>query len=242
VKIMTEYLKPNIVEWPFLRDRREVFEDRGDAGRALAGLLEPYRGSHALVLGIPAGGVPLGILIAQMLELDLDVAVVNKITLPWNTEVGYGGVAWDGTLWLNEDVLRQSRLSERQIQEGIETTREKVARRVRLLRNDQPPPAIEGRTVIMVDDGLATGSTVRVAVKAVRRAGAAHIVVAVPTGHEDSVIRLAREVSCVYCANIRSGWSFAVAGAYRAWTNLEEPEVASRLAAYRASMLAAQHA
>lgn len=236
---MVTYLRPDIIELPELRDRQEVFDDREDAGRILASMMESYRGSGALVLGIPGGGVAVAITIAQLLGLDLDVAVVNKITLPWNTEVGYGGVAYDGTMVLNEDVLRQMSLSERQIQDGIEQTQTKVSRRVRLLRGDMPAPAVEGRTVIIVDDGLATGSTLRVAVKAVRRGGAAKIVLAIPTGHEESVIRLGREVSRIYCPNIRTGWSYAVASAYRRWTNVEESEVAAQLAAYRASLEAA---
>ena len=239
---MAEYLKPDIVELPPLRDRLAVFEDRDDAGRTLAAMLEPYRGSGALVLGIPAGGVPIAIVIARILGLDIDVAVVNKITLPWNTEVGYGGAAYDGTLWLNEDVLRQTRLTAEQIEEGIELTRAKVARRAQRFRGDQPPPDVSGRTVILVDDGLATGSTMRVAVRAVRRAGASRIVVAVPTGHEDTVIRLARDVTRVYCANIRSGWSYAVAAAYRNWTSLGEADVAAVLAEHRTAAMAGRMA
>jgi putative phosphoribosyl transferase len=236
---MVTYLRPDIVERPELRDRLEVFEDRDDAGRILADMMGAYVGSGALVLGIPAGGVAVAIAVARRLGLDLDVAVVNKITLPWNTEVGYGGVAYDATLVLNEDVLRQTPLSEKQIQGGIEQTQAKVNRRMKLLRGDRPPLAVEGRTVIVVDDGLATGSTLRVAVKAMRRGRAAKIVVAIPTGHEDSVIRLGREVSRVYCPNLRDGWSYAVADAYRRWTNVEESEVVAQLAAYRASLVAA---
>jgi predicted phosphoribosyltransferase len=238
---MADYLKPDIEELVDLRDRTDVFADRQEAGRTLAEMLQAYRGAAALVLGVPSGGVPVAIVIAQTLGLEMDVAVVNKITLPWNTEVGYGGVAYDGTMLMNEDVLRLSMLSQRQIRDGIEMTKAKVARRVRLLRGDQPPPAVEGRTVIIVDDGLATGSTLRVAVKAVRKGGASAILVAIPTGHEDSVIRLARDVDRLYCANIRGGWSFAVAAAYRNWTNLEEEEVAALLAEYRASAVTAQH-
>jgi putative phosphoribosyl transferase len=239
---MACYLQPDIVELPEMRDRLAVFEDRHDAGRILAPMLEPYRDSGALLLGIPAGGVPVAIAIAQALGLEMDVAVVSKITLPWNSEVGYGGAAYDGTLWLNEDVLRQARLSEGDIQRGIRETQAKVARRERLLRGDLPPPSLVGRVAILVDDGLATGSTMRVAVRAVRRAGAAQVVVAVPTGHEDSVIRLARGVTRVYCPNIRGGWSYAVAAAYRNWGNLGESDVATLLAEYRASILAGRPA
>jgi predicted phosphoribosyltransferase len=232
---MADLVYPKIIELKHLRDRLYVFEDRDDAGRVLASMLEPYRGTDAILLGIPSGGVPVAAAIARELGLALDVAVVNKITLPWNSEVGYGGVAFDGAVVLNEDVLPQLGLTDRQVQEGIAKTREKVQRRVRLLRGDKPLPDVAGRTVIVVDDGLATGSTMLVAVKALRQAGAREIIAAIPTGHEQSVVKLAREADAVFCANIRTGWSYAVASAYRLWTDMTESEVAAILTAFRAA-------
>ena len=222
-----------IIELTYLHDGVRVFEDREAAGKVLAGLLETYRETGALVLGIPAGGVSVGAVIARTLGLELDVAVTSKITLPWNTEMGYGAVAFDGTVLLNEEVLAGLGLTDRQVQEGIEKTRAKVARRLRLLRGDRPPPAVAGRTCILVDDGLATGSTMRVAAMVLQRAGAGNLVVAVPTGHVRAVLRLARHADVVYCANVRSGQAFAVADAYHHWYDVSEAEAAEVLAACR---------
>lgn len=226
----------NVVELPYLRDRVHIFRDRHQAGEVLADLLENYRHTDALVLGIPSGGVPVAVAVAHRLGLDFDVAVTSKITLPWNTEVGYGGVAFDGTVVLNGDVLPHMGLTQAQIDAGIERTREKVARRLQLLRGEEPLPPLVGRTVILVDDGLATGSTVHVTAIALRKANVENLVVAVPTGHQDTVVRVAREVEFLYCANIRGGWRFAVAEAYEHWFDMEEAEVADILAVHRSAV------
>jgi putative phosphoribosyl transferase len=217
-----------IIERPDLRDRIRIFRGRDQAGRVVAGLLEAYRSSEALVMAIPSGGVPVGVAIAEQLHLPLEAAVVSKITLPWNTEAGYGAVAFDGTVRLNEDLLPHLRLTEKQIAEGLEKTREKVARRVRKYRDDRPWPELSGRTAILVDDGLASGFTMLTAVEAVRRLQAEKIVIAVPTGSADRIRKVARQVEALYCANIREGWGFAVAEAYQRWFDLEE-EAAVRM-------------
>ncbi len=146
-----------VVEVPELRGRVGVFRDRVHAGEVLAGLLEPYRGSGALVLAVPAGGVPVAARAAALLGLELDVAVVSKITLPWNTEAGYGAVAFDGTVRLNEGLLPHLRLAEEEVAAGVEETRRKVARRVRAFRGDRPPLDLSGRAAILIDDGVASG-------------------------------------------------------------------------------------
>ena len=187
-------------------------------------MLEAYRLSDALVLAIPAGGVPVAAAIAEQLQIPLDVAVVSKITLPWNTEAGYGAVAFDGTRRLNADLLPRLGLTEEQIQQGIDETTQKVLRRVKRFRGDQPFPDLTKRQIILVDDGLASGFTMLVAVEALHKAGAQRICVAVPTGHKSALQRMAQQVEAVYCANSRTGFSFAVADAYELWTDVAEPE------------------
>ncbi len=179
----------------------------------------------ALVMPIPAGGVPVGAEIARRLELPLDVAVVSKVLLPWTTEAGYGAVAFDGTVQLNQELVARFRLSDEVVQKGIQETREKVRRRGRVLRGDRPFPEVTERVVLLVDDGLASGFTMRVAVEALAKAGAFRILIAVPTGSRDTVEALACEVGRIYCANIRSGLPFAVADAYRRWSDIEEGEI-----------------
>lgn len=215
----------NVVSLPELRDRIYVFRDRTHAGKVVAVMLEEYRDTNAIVLGIPAGGLPVAAVIAEELKLILDVLVVSKITLPWNTEAGYGAVAFDGTIRLNQRFVKGLKLSEGDIQRGIENTSRKVATRVKILRGKRSFPDVSIGPVILVDDGLASGFTMLVGVEALRNAGARQIVVAVPTGHSNSVRMMADHVEKLYCANIRHGLSFAVADAYERWSDVSDEEV-----------------
>jgi len=218
---------PNsIFELPELRDQVRIFRSRDHAGRVVAGMLGKFKGTESLILAIPSGGIPVGVAIAEELNLPLEAAVVSKITLPWNTEAGYGAVAFDGTVRINEDLLPHLRLSEQQIAEGVEKTRQKVQRRVRKFLGERPFPDLSRKAAILVDDGLASGFTLLVAVEAIRRLGTPKILIAVPTGSADRLSKVAREVDALYCANIREGWGFAVAEAYRRWVDLEEEEAA----------------
>jgi predicted phosphoribosyltransferase len=185
---------------------------------------------NVIVLAVPAGGVPVGCEVARRLSLPLDVLVVSKVTLPWDTEAGYGAVAFEGTVRINEALRDRLRLSREEVEQGISRTREKVGRRQLLLRGGRPSPDFRGRPVIVVDDGLASGYTMSVGVEALRKSGAGEIIVAVPTGHLDSVERLAREAEFIYCANVRSGWRFAVADAYQRWSDVAEEELIEMLA------------
>jgi putative phosphoribosyl transferase len=221
---MNHKISPNIIDLPELRDRTRVFRDRQHAGEVLAEMLSSYGKTDAMVLAIPAGGVPVAAAIAKQLRIPLDVAVVSKITLPWNTEAGYGAVAFDKTMRLNEDLVAHLGLTKEKIQEGIEQTTQKVLRRAKRFRGDQPFPDLTKRLAILVDDGLASGFTMLVAVEALRKAGARHLSVAVPTGHASALPRMAEEVEAFYCANIRTGFSFAVADAYEAWTDVAEED------------------
>jgi putative phosphoribosyl transferase len=214
-----------------LRDRAPVFRDRAHAGEALAGMLAAYRGSDALVLAIPAGGVPVAAEVARRLDLALDVAVVSKILLPWTTEAGFGAVAFDGSIWINEADVLAYHLSRADVQRSTASARDKVERRLRRLRGKRPLPAFSARTLILVDDGIAAGSTLRAGIAALRRHGAREIAVAVPTGHLRSVELIDELVDAVYCANIRGGNRYAVADAYEQWRDVDEGEVAAILAA-----------
>jgi predicted phosphoribosyltransferase len=216
--------QPKLFDLLKLRNRLRVFHDRASAGRVLAGMLEEYRSSDAVVMGIPAGGMAVAVVIARELHLPLDIAVVSKVTLPWNTEAGYGAVAFDGTVILNEELLSRLNLSDQEIQTGIKKTEEKVSKRATVFRGDRPLPDFK-RPVILVDDGLASGFTLRVAIKALRRNGATNLILAVPTAHSESVQSMLEEVEAIYCPNLRSGLSFAVADAYERWSDLDEQEV-----------------
>jgi len=213
-----------LVENKALNGRTGVFADRSAAGSVLAGMLLQIPMTSPMVLAIPAGGVPVAVPLAKALKAPLDVAVVSKVTFPWNSEAGYGAVAFDGSWQLNQALVSRSGLGEREVQQGLTATRAKVLRRVAAFRGQRPFPKLNDHTVIVVDDGLASGFTLLTAVAALRRAGADQLLLAVPTGHSDAVRRLAGHVEALYCANLRSGPSFAVADAYRSWQDVTEAE------------------
>lgn len=212
-----------------LRDRSPVFRDRRHAGAVLAERLEALRGSAAIVLAIPAGGVPVAAEIAHRLGFPLDVAVVSKILLPWTTEAGFGAVAFDGTVWVDQEAVQRHALKRDEVERCTAQARAKVERRVGALRGERPFPTLAGRTTILVDDGIAAGSTLRTAISALRARGASDIVVAVPTGHSESVQRIAALADVVYCPNIRGGYGFAVADAFEAWEDVDEATVRASL-------------
>jgi len=226
-------MKSNIIDLPELREQTHVFQDRTHAGQVLARMLAADDKQAGIILAVPAGGVPAGVVMAEKSGLDFDVAVVSKITLPWNTEAGYGAVAFDGTVKLNKDMVRSVNLTAEDVKKGIEKTTAKVVRRVAKLRGRLPFPDLGNRSAILVDDGLASGFTMRVAVAALRNAGAGRIVVAVPTGYRRSAEMIAREVEALYCANIRGGLSYAVASAYQHWSDVAEEEVVKILEQFK---------
>lgn len=213
-----------IIDLPELRDQVRVFRDRAQAGEVLADMLVQYRDSSAALLAIPAGGVPVAVRMAEELELSVDVAVASKITRPGDPEAGYGAVAFDGTVLLDDQFISDAGLERQRVETDIELTREKVQRRCRLMRGDRPYPDLSQGPAILIDDGLASGTTMEVTVRALRAKGASQIVVAVPTGHINAVHRIAAEVDKVYCPNIRTGYSFAVADAYKFWNDVDESD------------------
>ncbi|MCG6916635.1 MAG: phosphoribosyltransferase [Deltaproteobacteria bacterium] len=226
-------LAKNVVDLPELRDLIAVFRDRNHGGEILAEMVRDHTGGDAAVMAIPAGGVPVAKVMAERLNLSLYLAVVSKITLPWNTEAGYGAVAFDGTVRLNDNLVARFGLTKKQIQEGIAKTSQKVAKRVKSLGSAGAWSDFSGQEAILVDDGLASGFTMLVAIEALKKTGIGSLKVAVPTGYERSIRRIASEIETLYCANIRGGFSFAVADAYLKWSDLGEDEVATLLADFQ---------
>jgi putative phosphoribosyl transferase len=227
---MVDSLARNVVDLPELRDRIAVFRDREHGGEILAKMLAEFADGDATIMAIPAGGVPVAKVMAERLHLPLGLAVVSKITLPWNTEVGYGAVAYDGTVRLNDNLLARLRLTKEQIEQGIDKTLRKVENRVKTLRDIGSLVGFSGQQAIVVDDGLASGFTMSVAIEALKKTGIGSLSVAVPTGHESSIVRIANEVDTLYCANIRGGFSFAVADAYLKWSDVREEEIVAIMA------------
>ena len=160
---------------------RARFRDRRDAGRRLAGKLREYAGrDDVIVLALPRGGVPVGFEIATALQVPLDVFVVRKLGLPWHEELAMGALASGGVRVLDEDLIRVARVSYDDIERVTSIEQAELERRERRYRGDRLFPDVSDKTVILVDDGLATGSTMRAGVSALRRENPARIIVAVP--------------------------------------------------------------
>jgi predicted phosphoribosyltransferase len=214
-----------LLEDPALKDRVYVFKDRAMAGRLLADRLMGYKGQEARLFAIPAGGVPVAAEIARVLQVPLDLVIVRKIQLPWTAEAGFGALNPAGEAVFNEELLSRVHLSpqdiERQVQKTLVTLKEREER----LRQNRPYPDLAGAATIIVDDGLASGYTMRVAVNFLKGKGAGKIIVAVPTASARTAQDLLPLVDELYCLNVRGGWSFAVAEAYEDWYDLDEAEV-----------------
>jgi putative phosphoribosyl transferase len=177
-----------------------MFSDRVEAGRRLALALEHLRGSDVVVLGLPRGGVPVAFEVARALDAPLDVIVVRKIGVPWQPELAMGAVGEDGALIVNTTVVRAAGVEAPELSAGAATARAELDRRVQRLRGDRSRADLTGRTAIVVDDGIATGATARVACQVAREHGAERIVMAVPVGPPHAVAAMtdvADEVVCV---------------------------------------------
>ena len=175
-------------------DMTTKFLNREAAGRKLAERLKAYAGrDDVLVLALPRGGVPVGFEIASRLSLEFDVLIVRKLGTPMNAELAMGALAMGGALYINEDVMRLAHVSEPALEAVIRREEVELRRRELLYRGSRPLPEVRGRTVILVDDGMATGASMRVALLALRTLGPERIVVAVPVAPLDAVTRLAGE-------------------------------------------------
>jgi predicted phosphoribosyltransferase len=178
-----------------------LFRDRSDAGQQLAQKLTAYaHRPDVLVLALPRGGVPIGFEIAQALEAPLDVFVVRKLGVPGHEELAMGAIASGGIRVINDGVVRSLRIPNAKIDEAAAREQREIERRERAYRGDRPPPTVRGRTVILVDDGLATGSTMRAAVQALRQQAPRRIVVAVPVAAPDTCEEFRAKVDEVVCA------------------------------------------
>jgi predicted phosphoribosyltransferase len=201
-----------------------VFRDRTEAGRRLAAELQAYADRRdVVVLALPRGGVPVAFEVARALHAPLDVFVVRKLGLPGHEEVAMGAIATGGVRILN-DVVRRLGISEAVIEAVTAKERRELERRERLYRGDRPSPDVRRSTVILVDDGLATGSTMRAAIAALRKLGPARIVVAVPVGAADTCEEFQAEADETVCAVMPEPFH-AVGQWYRDFSQTSDAEV-----------------
>ena len=214
-----------IIEAPELRDRAQVFKDRAMAGRLLAARLQSYQGQAVRVFAIPAGGVPVAAEIVRALQVPLDLVIVRKVQLPWTTEAGFGAINPAGEAVFNEEFLKRLQMTPAEIEAQVQKTLANLKQREERLRQNRPYPDLARAATIIVDDGLASGYTMRAAVTFLKAKGAGRIIVAVPTAAARTVETLLPLVDELYCLNLRSDWSFAVADAYENWYDLAEEEV-----------------
>ena len=178
-----------------------LYRDRSDAGRQLAPLLTAYaQRPDVLVLALPRGGVPVAYEVAKALHVPLDVFVVRKLGVPGHKELAMGAIATGGIRVLNEDVVHMLRIPIHVIDEVTVEEQQELERREHLYRDDRPAPYVGNRTIILIDDGLATGSTMRAAAQALRQQRPARIVVAVPVSAPSTCDELGREVDEIVCA------------------------------------------
>jgi putative phosphoribosyl transferase len=219
-------LTAKVVEHPELRDRFGVYRDRAEAGGYLAGELKEYTGDpEVIVLAIPSGGVPVGCEIARTLKVPMDVIVTRKAQIPWSPEAGFGAVAWDGRVILNEQLLKELQLTQREQEKAVLEAKKNVEERLKKFRGDRPLLNLVGKTVILVDDGLASGYTMLASAKSVQDNQAKAVVVAVPTASFGAIELLQPEVDVIVCPNIRTDELYAVAEAYENWYDLSDKEV-----------------
>jgi len=211
-----------------------IFDNRHDAGKQLATKLSMYSGKLVVVLAIPNGGVPVAVEVAGALKAELDLVICRKIPLPLTPEAGFGACADDGTIILNEEIARRVGLSQQQIEYEATKVRAEIKRRCLLYEGDRPLVTVTGKTVIIIDDGLASGITMRAAVESVRRRRPGEIVVAVPCASALAVKQVEKVADKVVICTTGFMPIFAVADFYRQWYDLTDDEVIRYLKQWRA--------
>ncbi|SAL77825.1 phosphoribosyl transferase domain-containing protein [Caballeronia terrestris] len=206
-----------------------VFDNRIDAGRALAALLGAYAGrDDVLVLGLPRGGVPVGFEVARALDADLDVLVVRKLGVPIQPELAMGAIASGGAFYLDDSIVRYTGVTQAELDAVIARERNELARRESAYRGTRGPLYVEGRVAIVVDDGMATGATMKAAAMALRDRKPARIVAALPVAPADSDARIESVVDEFVCV-MRPRNYFGVGQFYVDFSQTSDEEVSSLL-------------
>jgi putative phosphoribosyl transferase len=210
-----------------------LFENRYDAGHKLAEKLYEYANKPVVVLGIPNGGVAVGLGVALGLNADLDLVISRKIPLPLSPEGGFGSITDDGTTIYDEKTIKRFGLNQAQINYQVNQVRSDIRHRSLLYHADRPPVSIAGRTVIVVDDGLASGYTMRAAIESLRHRGPKLVIAAVPVGPEPAVEALREAADRVVTCAVGKEPRFYISDYYRSWHDITDAEVLHCLKEWR---------
>lgn len=205
------------------------FKDRADAGRQLAAKLSHLRDAQPIVLGLPRGGVPVAFEVAHALEAPLDVINVRKLGVPWHEELAMGAISTGNVRVLNNDVIMSAGVTKEDLESVSRLQRLELDRRERLYRQGRPAPELLGKAVILVDDGIATGATVRAAIAVIRAQHPAKLVLAVPVAQASVASELAREVDELVCV-LTPADLYAIGLWYESFPQLADEEVRILLA------------
>ena len=210
------------------------YKDRTEAGQVIARDLKNIEfEKHPVVIAIPNGGVPVGIEIARTLDAELDIIIVRKLQVPGNPEAGFGALTSQGSLLLNEKLVRGIGLKQRQINLVVKQTEGQIERRKADYRGLVGIVDLSERDVILVDDGIASGYTMMAAIESVRSLGPNSITIATPTASQSAAHLVGGAVSVLVCPRIESGFIFAVANAYKNWYDVPDSEVVDILESFR---------
>jgi len=211
-----------------------MFKDRKEAGNKLALKLDKYKNQNVLVLAIPRGGVEVGFEVAVYLNSDFDILVSRKLPIPYNPEAGFGAIAEDGSAYINKDASlwvqknEIERIKKEQINE--------IKRRIKVLRGGRPLTAVESRVVILIDDGLAMGSTMRASIQYCRNKNAKKVIVAVPVSGEDVFYEIKQLVDEAYVLEMPYNF-MAVAQAYLNWYDITDEDVIELMEKWKAHII-----
>ncbi|MFX1363261.1 MAG: phosphoribosyltransferase [Promethearchaeota archaeon] len=203
-----------------------MYRDREEAGRRLSRELEDYIGKDAIILAIPNGGVPVGYSLAKNLKGRMSVLIVRKIQIPWNPEAGFGAITIDGTAIFNKMLLNRLNLTKEQVEAAVNKTKKQIDERIGFYKLDKSVYSkLENETVILTDDGLASGFTMMAAIESVKKYRPEEITVAIPTASLGAFQKIESLQVPIVCSNVRNTYYFAVADAYQNWYDVDEKEV-----------------
>ncbi len=211
-----------------------MFIDRSDAGRRLAQELISYGDKDAVIFAIPRGGVPVALEVADNLKAPLDMVIVQKIPIPSQPASGFGAITEDGTLILNEPLLKILNLSQIQIDKQVNHVRMEIIRKSMVYRRKLQPNPVKGRITIIVDDGLSSGYTMLAAIQSLRKRKASKVLVAVPVASETAYSMVESVADEIFCLEIDRAKEFVLASFYQNWNTMNDEQVNQFLDIWRA--------